>query len=68
MKKLILINLVACAVLAVILLFTMNEKPVDCKNQCCSSVKKVNPEKIRAISVSETDEQMFQFNRGFIKI
>jgi len=64
MKKLILINFMACTAIVAVLFFTMTEK-TDCNSQCCSSFKNAKPAKLR---VPATDEQLFQFNRIYIKI
>lgn len=66
MKKLILINLVACAVLAVVLVFTMNTK-AECNSQSCSSIKNTNSGKV-VMTGADAEEQLFQFNRIYIRI
>ena len=69
MKKIMLINLLALAAILVVLISSKdaNEQKV-CNSQCCTKQKAADQKMIRAEGGADADEQLFQFNRVYIKM
>lgn len=67
MKKIIIINIAACMVLVSVLLMSSRSATPAC-NATCASCKELAAPKENKTSGTGSDEQVFQFNRIYIKI
>jgi len=70
MKKIVIINLVTCMALCFVLAYTYSGKKenADCKTQSCSKSKDIKPVQQPVQGGSEPEDQIFQFNRIYIKM
>jgi hypothetical protein len=69
MKKIMLINILAFAAILVVLLSSTDVKEQKvCNSHCCTKQKAADQKMIKAEGGADTDEQLFQFNRVYIKM
>ena len=67
MKKIFLINLLACAVLFIAFVCAQHANST-CNIKCSSCKQNTKPAEEKVIGGSETEDEIFQFNRIYIKM